>query len=158
MADYSFRTVTGHDLSMLTSWLSQLQVARWWPDAGPQITRIQSRLADPAMTQLIVTQAETPIAFVQHYPARRLPAPQFAHLAHDTIGLDMFSGPSGFGHGGKWLRQLGDQLLENASTLTLDPATGNTRAVRAFRAAGFDGDVIRKDAQDNPVLVMTRRR
>ena len=143
---------------MLTGWLSQLQVARWWPDAGQQINDIRARLGDPAITQLIVTQAETPIAFVQHYPARRWPAPQFAHLAHDTIGLDMFSGPSGFGHGGAWLRQLGDQLLEHASTLAVDPTAGNTRAVRAYRRAGFDGDVIRKDAEGDPVLVMTRRR
>lgn len=158
MSDYGFRTTTGNDLSMLTGWLSQLQVARWWPDAGQQINDIRARLGDPAITQLIVTQAETPIAFVQHYPARRWPAPQFAHLAHDTIGLDMFSGPSGFGHGGAWLRQLGDQLLEHASTLAVDPTAGNTRAVRAYRRAGFDGDVIRKDAEGDPVLVMTRRR
>ena len=37
MTDYGFRTVTGNDLSMLTGWLSQLQVSRWWPDAGGQI-------------------------------------------------------------------------------------------------------------------------
>lgn len=158
MSEYGFRAATGNDLSMLAGWLSQLQVARWWPDAGQQITDIRALLGDPAITQLIVTQAETPIAFVQHYPARRWPAPQFAHLAHDTIGLDMFSGPSGFGHGGAWLRQLGDQLLEHATTLAVDPTAGNTRAVRAYRRAGFDGDVIRKDAQGDPVLVMTRRR
>lgn len=70
----------------------------------------------------------------------------------------MFSGPAGFGHGAKWLQQLGDQLLTNVSTLVLDPTTANIRAVRAYRAAGFDGDVIRKDAQGDPVLVMTRRR
>lgn len=158
MADYAFRTVTGNDLPMLTGWLAQMQVSRWWPDAGQQITRIQSRLADPAIAQLIVSHDDAPIAFVQHYPARRVPAPQFAHLAHDTIGLDMFSGPAGFGHGAKWLQQLGDQLLTNVSTLVLDPTTANIRAVRAYRAAGFDGDVIRKDAQGDPVLVMTRRR
>lgn len=158
MPDYSFRTATGNDLSMLTGWLTQLQVARWWPDAGQQVAKIRSRLGDPAITQLVVSQAETPIAFVQHYPARRWPAPQFAHLAHDTVGLDMFSGPSGFGHGGAWLRQLSDQLLENASTLALDPVAGNSRAVRACRRAGFEGDVIRKDGQGTPVLVMTRRR
>ncbi len=158
MGDYGFRTVTGNDLSMLTGWLTQLQVSRWWPDPGQQIAKIRTRLGDPAITQLIVTDGETPIAFVQHYPARRWPAPQFAHLAHDTIGLDMFSGPSGFGHGGAWLRQLGDRLLGHASTLALDPTASNTRAVRAYRRAGFDGDVIRKDAQGDPVLVMTRRR
>ena len=158
MADYGFRTTTGNDLSMLTGWLTQLQVSRWWPDAGSQISEIRARLGDPAITQLIVTHADTPIAFVQHYPARRWPTPQFAHLAHDTIGLDMFSGPTGFGHGGAWLRQLGDQLLDNASTLALDPTAGNIRAVRAYRQAGFEGDVIRKDAQGDPVLVMTRRR
>ena len=71
MADYAFRTVTGNDLSMLTGWLTQLQVSRWWPDAGSQISEIRARLGDPAITQLIVTHADTPIAFVQHYPARR---------------------------------------------------------------------------------------
>ena len=158
MAEYGFRTVTGNDLSMLTGWLTQLQVSRWWPNTGDQISKIRERLGNRAITQLIVTEAETPIAFVQHYAARGWSDPQFAHLAHDTTGLDMFSGPSGFGHGGAWLRQLGDQLLERASTLAMDPTPDNTRATRAYKRAGFEGSVIRPDATDKSVLVMTRRR
>ncbi|MFV0293193.1 MAG: GNAT family N-acetyltransferase [Paracoccus sp. (in: a-proteobacteria)] len=158
MADYEFRAVTGNDLTMLSGWLSQLQVSRWWPDAGDQIVHIRDHISDPAITPLIVSHGDDPVAYVQHYQARRWPAPQFGHLAHDTVGLDMFSGPLGFGHGSKWLRQIGDQLLGQVSTLVLDPSPNNVSAVRACRKAGFDGDVIRPDAEGKRVLVMTRRR
>ncbi len=158
MIDYSFRNVTGNDLTMLSGWLSQLQVRRWWPDATDQIAHIRDHIGDPAITPLIVMADEQPIAYVQHYPARRWPAPQFGHLPHDTVALDLFSGPKGFGHGGAWLRQLGDVLLENVSMLAIDPPTVTVAAVRAYRKAGFDGDVIRPDAKGRPVLVMTRRR
>lgn len=158
MAEYGFRAVTGNDLSMLTGWLTQLQVARWWPDAGQQVAKIRDLLGNPAITQQVVIHDDVPIAFVQHYPARRWPAPHFAHLPHDTVGLDMFSGPGGFGHGAAWLHQLGEELLQQASMLALDPSPNNVAAVRACRKAGFNGDVIRLDGEGQPALVMTRRR
>ncbi|MDO5606094.1 MAG: GNAT family N-acetyltransferase [Paracoccus sp. (in: a-proteobacteria)] len=157
MSSYEFRPLTGNDLAMLAGWLTQLQVQRWWPDPARQLALIRDDLANAAMTQLIVSQDDRPVGYVQHYPARRWPAPQFAHLAHDTVALDLFSGPAGFGHGAAWLRQLADELLARVSTLAIDPLPGNVTAVRAFRKAGFAGDVIRPDADGRPVLVMTRR-
>ncbi|TKW66473.1 MAG: acetyltransferase [Paracoccus denitrificans] len=158
MGKYSFRSVTGNDLTMLSGWLNQLQVSRWWPNAANQIAGIREHLGDPSITPMIVGFGDDPIAYVQHYRARRWPAPQFGHLPHDTVALDLFSGPMGFGHGGLWLRELGDQLLEQVSMLAIDPTTDNVAAVRAYRKAGFEGDVIRLDADDKRVLVMTRRR
>ncbi|MFV0409400.1 MAG: GNAT family N-acetyltransferase [Paracoccus sp. (in: a-proteobacteria)] len=158
MADYAFRAVTGNDLSMLTGWLGQLQVSRWWPDAADQIAKIHDHIADPSLTTLIVTHDDQPIAYVQHYPVHRWAAPQFGHLAADTIALDAFAGPLGFGHGAAWLRPLGDRLLDRVSMLAVDPVPANTRGVRAWRKAGFEGDVIRPDDKGVPVLVMTRRR
>ncbi|NHF73612.1 GNAT family N-acetyltransferase [Paracoccus xiamenensis] len=157
MADYSFRAVTGNDLTMLSGWLQQLQVRRWWRE-NDELDQIRAHIADPAISPLIVSRGDDPIAYVQHYSARRWPAPQFAHLPHDTVALDLFSGPMGFGHGASWLRQLGDDLLGRVSMLATDPTTDNVAAVRAYRKAGFDGDVIRPDADGKPVLVMTRRR
>ncbi|MDO5641918.1 MAG: GNAT family N-acetyltransferase [Paracoccus sp. (in: a-proteobacteria)] len=158
MADYAFRAATGNDLTMLSGWLGQLQVARWWPDPARQLALIREDLGDPAMTQLIVSHGGDPIAYVQHYPARKWAAPQFAHLPHDTIALDLFAGPQGFGHGGRYLRQLGDDLLTRAQMLAIDPLPANTTATRAFRSAGFEGNVIRPDSDGKSVLVMTRRR
>lgn len=158
MSDYDFRTVTGNDLTMLSGWLNQLQISRWWPDPARQLHRIQQDLANAAMTQLIVMQDDTPLAFVRHYPARRVPAPQFAHLPHDTIALDQLSGPLGPQHVEGWLGQLGDRLLQEVSMLATDPTTNNVASVRAYRQAGFGGDVIRQNGDGRPVLVMTRRR
>ncbi|WBU60241.1 GNAT family N-acetyltransferase [Paracoccus albus] len=158
MAEYDFRAVTGNDLTMLSGWLGQLQVSRWWPNGPDQIKGIREHIADPSVSPMIVSLDDEPIAYVQHYRARRWPAPQFGHLPYDTIALDLFSGPKGFGHGGAWLRQLGDSLLADVSMLAIDPTTDNVAAVRAYRKAGFDGDVIRPDADGKPVLVMTRRR
>ena len=57
-----------------------------------------------------------------------------------------------------WLRALGDMLLLDCSTLAIDPAPGNQRAIAAYRKAGFAGDDHRLDAQGRPVRVMTRLR
>lgn len=152
MGDYGFRPVAADDLPMLAGWLGQVQVARWWP------APIRENAGHADLTRLVVTRGTESIAYAQHYPAHRWQAPQFAHLPHDAVGIGLFSGPQGFGHGGAWLRQLGDDLLLRASMLVVDPVPGNIRAVRACRKAGFAGDVIRAGPDGQAVLVMTRRR
>ncbi|WBU56757.1 GNAT family N-acetyltransferase [Paracoccus sediminicola] len=158
MAEYGFQVVAEDDLPMLADWLRQEAVSRWWKNADMQIAEIREHISDPGIALRIVTAADAPIAYVQHYPAARWPAPHFAGLPPDSVAIDLFSGPQGFGHGGRWLRQLGDMLLRRVSTLAIDPTPENSRAIGAYQHAGFTGDVIRPDAEGNCVRVMTRRR
>lgn len=160
MPDYSFRPVTAADLAMLAEWLRDPQVSAWWQGPDRQITLVREDLADGIMRQVIALWRGEPVGYAQSYPAHHWPAPHFADLPRDSIAIDVFGAPQGQGpgHGGAWLRQLGDDLLAVASTLVVDPDPGNLRAIGAFRKAGFSGDLVRADAGGHPVRLMTRRR
>ncbi len=158
MPDYGFRPVTRADLPMLAEWLATGQVALWWLDPEHQRVLVVEDLDNPAMRQLIVLHDDTPIAYAQHYPAHEWPAPHFADLPQDAIAIDVFSGPAGMGHGGAWLRLLGDRLLQQAPLLVIDPDPGNLRAIRACEKAGFSGHEIRPDGEGQPCRILTRRR
>ncbi len=114
------------------------------------------------MRQMIVVRDGTALAYAQSYPAHHWPAPHFAGLPADAVALDVFPGPDGVGQGGAWLRALGDLLLLDCSTLAIDPAPENQRAIAAYRKAGFAGNDHRLDAQggrprdDPPPMRRTR--
>lgn len=158
MADYSFRPVTRDDLPMLAEWLRDPVVAEWWPDPKHQLALVTEDLDEPAMRQLIALCGETPVGYVQCYPAHEWNAPHFHDLPRDAIAIDAFGAPEARGHGGAWLAALGDILLTGASALAIDPAPANARAIRAYEKAGFHGDRIRKDGEGQPARLMTRLR
>lgn len=158
MPDYGFRLVTAADLPMLAEWLRVPQVARWWPDAERQLALIRAERRAAPMRQLIALRGDTPLGYAQCYPAFHWPAPHFAGLPQDSIALDVFGAPAGRGQGGAWLRALGDLLLQDGSTLVIDPAPENLRAIRAYEKAGFSGLRIATDSEGQSVLVMARRR
>ncbi|MFN3526133.1 MAG: GNAT family N-acetyltransferase [Paracoccus sp. (in: a-proteobacteria)] len=150
--------MTRADLPMLAQWLASAEVAAWWEGPDRQIALVTEDLDHPAMTQVIVMWGDQPIAYAQYYPAQAWPAPHFAHLPGNAIAIDVFAGPAGRGHGGGWLRALGDLLLQQASTLAIDPDPENIRAIRAYEKAGFSGSEIRIDGEGHPVRVLTRLR
>ena len=100
------------------------------------------------MRQRIVVRDGAALAYTQSYPAHHWPAPHFAGLPADAVALDVFSGPDGMGQGGAWLRALGDLLLLDCSTLAIDPAPENQRAIAAYRKAG--GKIITYHGLVNP--------
>ena len=158
MPDYRFTPVTADDLPMLAEWLRQPAVAQWWPGPDRQIELVREDLGHEVMRQVIAWRDQTALGYAQIYPAHHWPAPQFAGLPADTLALDVFAAPAGFGQGGAWLGALCDLLLRDASTLAIDPEPGNLRAIRAYEKAGFAGADLRADQQGDPVRVMTRRR
>ncbi|RJL18005.1 GNAT family N-acetyltransferase [Paracoccus siganidrum] len=158
MPDYAFRPVRRDDLPMLAEWLRQPRVAAFWQDPDHQLALVTEDLDNPAMRQLIALHGDRPVGYAQHYPAHHWPAPHFAHLPSDAIAIDVFAAPAGFGHGGAWLRALGDLLLGQATVLVIDPDPENLRAIRAYRKAGFAGAHVALDAEGHPVRIMTRLR
>ncbi|MBU3031407.1 GNAT family N-acetyltransferase [Paracoccus marinaquae] len=158
MADYGFRPVTGADLPMLADWLRQPGVAHWWGGPDRQIALIREEGAEPGLHQVIATLDRAPLGYGQYYPAHRWPAPHLAHLPPETIAIDVFSGPQGWGQGGAWLRALGDLLLARVPVLAIDPDPANTRAIRAYEKAGFAGTALGRDGAGRTVRIMTRRR
>ena len=158
MAEITFRPVTEDDLPVLARWLARPEVAAWWPGPDRQVALIRDDLGHRVMRQVIAMRDDIALGYAQSYPAHQWPAPHFADLPADAVALDVFAGPDGMGQGGAWLRALGDLLLQECSTLAIDPAPENLRAIAAYRKAGFAGDDIRDDAQGRPVRVMTRLR
>ena len=143
---------------MLADWLRQLAVARWWGGPDRQIALIRDDIPDGLMGQVIAMRGQTLLGYAQSYPAHHWPAPHFAHLPAETIALDVFNGPDGWGQGSEWLRALGDLLRARTAILVIDPDPENQRAIRAYEKAGFSGAETGMDAEGQRTRVMTRRR
>lgn len=143
---------------MLAKWLRDPLVAEWWTDPDHQLALVTEDLDNPAMQQLVALHGDTPIGYAQHFPAHQWNAPHFHDLPKDAIAIDVFGAPEGRGHGGAWLRALGDLLLREVSALVIDPSPENLRAIRAYEKAEFAGDTVRLDSEGQPARIMTRLR
>lgn len=158
MLDDSFRPVARDDLPMLAEWLKDPVVAEWWPDPRHQLAMITEDPDLPAMRQLIAFHGETAVGYAQHFPAHEWDAPHLHDVPQDSIAIDVFSVPECWGHGGTWLRALGDLLLSEVSALVIDPGPDNHRTIRAYEKAGFCGEAIHMDGEGQPARIMTRLR
>ena len=143
---------------MLGDWLRDPRVMPWWRDAAKQLVGIEEDLREPAMDQWIALIDGQPVGYAQAYPAHHWRAPHFADLPADTIAIDVFSAPEGFGSGSQWLAALAKRLLRDASVLVIDPAPDNLRAIRAYQKAGFAGEKLLADETGQVARVMTRLR
>lgn len=161
-AAFDYRPVVHSDMIMLSRWLREPAVSAWWRDGVAQLARIQHRLSDPTIDQLIVHADGQPIAYVQVYDLAQWPADHMAdHMAglmDGTLGIDCFAAPDGMGQGGAWLADLASRLLANAPMLAVDPEFGNGRAIAAFGKAGFSGTMLRVNAEGRQLRIMTRQR
>ncbi|SMO98154.1 GNAT family N-acetyltransferase [Paracoccus laeviglucosivorans] len=153
-----FRPVTQADLPMLGDWLRDARVSCWWRGADEQLAGIAEDLDNPAMRQWLALRDGQPIAYAQFYPAHHWNAPHFRDLPADTIAVDCFAGPDGFGQGGAWLDALARRLLTEASVLVIDPEPENLRAIRAYAKAGFSGQDVRPSEDGTMARIMTRHR
>jgi aminoglycoside 6'-N-acetyltransferase len=157
MSQYSFRPFLRADLALMSRWLREPEVARWWVDPEKQLGLVTEDLDEPLMRQWIVEHDGQPFAYVQAYSAHAWPQPHLARLPAGTEMLDTFIGePSMLGrdHGSTFLAEFADMLLsQGASLVGLDPAFDNARARRAFARAGFREQRI-VDTADGPVALM----
>ena len=140
-ARYSFRTVQHRDLSMLRTWLKTPDPRRWWGDPETELALIEEDFAGDAMRQWIVSCGDRAFAYAQAYEVHAWPQPHLADLPQGAMAIDAFIGMPDMlnqGHGGKFLRQLAEQLIvEGAPLIVIDPARDNERAQRAYGNAGF---------------------
>lgn len=129
-----------YHLHLVTAWLPQPHVARWWGDAEATLAEIR---AHPVATEAIIEADGTPVGYLcWQTPSRaELAAAGLADLPADLVDIDLMIGVThrlGCGIGPEALAQLCVRLRrEGATTVGLGTATANRRALRAFEKAGF---------------------
>ena len=129
MPQVTLRPLAAGDESELTRIHSSPEVARWWdmPEAGFPFAD------EPEATRYTIFVDGAVAGLIQFYEE---PTPRYRHAA-----IDMFVDPSlhGRGIGTEALTQLARILIDERGhhRLTIDPATDNAAAIRAYEKAGF---------------------
>lgn len=159
--EYEFVPVTRADYPMLRRWLSEPHVRAWWGTPEGEIALMERDLESPSIAMRIVRKAGVPFAYVQHYDGTTGDMPHYADMPKGARAVDTFIGePShlGRGHAAGFLRQLAEDLLDAGHpAVVIDPSVDNPRAIRAYRAAGFEGDEVRPNEDGDPVHVLRFR-
>lgn len=159
MADYRFRPLERGDKGMFCDWLSRPHIGGWWQDGDSEWALLEQDWTLPCLDMRIVELDGVPFAFVQDYPVHHWTMPQYAALPDDARAIDTFLGDPAYlgkGHGSGYLRQRAAQLTaRGASLVAVDPDPENTRAIAAYRRAGFTGDLICQGEDGDPVQVLT---
>jgi aminoglycoside 6'-N-acetyltransferase len=160
MTQYKFRPFESRDLVIVEQWLRTPEVVRWWGDPEHELTLLTEDLNAPLMDQWIVESDGIPFAYAQSYCVHSWPQKHLAHLPPATRAIDAFIGVPTMlskGHGGKFLRQLAQTLIENGAPLVaIDPDANNLRARRAYARAGFATEAIVEAGEGTVALMIFR--
>ena len=156
--DYEFVPVTRADLPMLGRWLDEPHVCAWWGPADRELKLIERDLGASPVDMRIVRHGGVPFAYVQDYPAHHWDMPHYRDEPGGTRAVDTFLGEPawlGKGHAARYLRLRAEELTRaGAPAVVIDPSTENVPALRAYRAAGFEGDAVRQNEDGAPVIPM----
>ena len=157
---YQFRPMTEADLPLVKRWLETPHVRAWWHDPAEQFELVSGDLAHPEMAQFIVEEKARPFAYLQCYRLSDWNT-GFGEQPDGTRGLDQFIGEADMlvgGHGSAFIRVFADELLAGGTPrIVIDPAPDNTRAIRAYKKAGFRStDIV--ETPDGPALLMVRNK
>ena len=155
---YAFQPMTSDHLPMIRRWLNTPEVVRWWGEPDEQYALVSGDLDHPDMDQFIVAVDDHPFGYIQCY-ALSTWNQGFGTQPEATRGIDQFIGEPemmGRGHGSAFIRKFSDRLLTSGiPRIVTDPDPENTRAVRAYAKAGFQGDRV-IETPDGLALLMVR--
>jgi aminoglycoside 6'-N-acetyltransferase len=116
------------------------EVLRWWDTPDERFP-----WDEPESTRLTIVVDGAIAGLIQYWEERE---PKYRHA-----GIDLFIDPAlhGRGIGTEAVRRLVRQLIEEGGhhRITIDPATENTAAIRAYEKAGFNAvGVMRQSERD----------
>ena len=155
---YRFRLVELQDLPLLSIWLKEPLVSRWYTDPD-YVSELGESLRDDRIRMQLVLHDDVPIAYVQDYGIHQWDNHYLGFLPERSRGIDTFIGSAeliGKGHGTNYLSELCSQLFsEDIPALGIDPHPSNTRARRAYRKAGFT-EQEEIDSDWGKVVIMTQ--
>lgn len=152
---YAFRPVGAGDLPLLNAWVARPHVACWW---GEGEVFDAEYLADPQAALWIVALDGRDFAFAQDYAVHGFGPHHFDYLPAGARGIDQFIGEADLmnrGHGGALVRRQLDRLFSGgAPVVGADPHPDNSRAIAAYRKAGFrDTGVVRETPWGRSLLM-----
>jgi aminoglycoside 6'-N-acetyltransferase len=144
------RLSTPDDVDLLTGWLADPEVYRWWggvPVPREQVEEKYIGQRRPEVETFIVEATGEPIGFLQYWQGNPT-----------SGGIDMFLIPSkrGQGLGPDAARAIVRYLLDELGwqRVTVDPSADNAGAIRAWTRAGFRFEREWPDAADGPAILM----
>jgi len=137
---YTFRAVKCSDIPMLSLWVKEPKVSRWFDDPD-YAEKIKEKLEDSRIRMRLVCLDEQPIAYLQDYDIHAWTDHHLAYLPPYSRGIDTFIGSAkwiGKGHGTKYLSLFSQQLFcEGVPALGIDPHPENIVARRVYGKIGF---------------------
>jgi aminoglycoside 6'-N-acetyltransferase len=146
----ALRLATAADLDLLVGWFADPEVHRWWdgaPKPREEVARKYPGGRRPQVESFIIEADGAPVGYIQSW-------------VNDATsgGLDMFLVPAARhrGLGPDAARALVRHLLTERGwrRVTVDPAAGNVRAIRAWAKAGFVYERDWPDHPDGPAVLM----
>jgi RimJ/RimL family protein N-acetyltransferase len=160
--DFHFHPLTDQHLPMLREWLLRPHVAQWWGEAE-SIDELRSdylTASGPNATRAyIACLGSQPIGFMQCYIVMGSGGGWWEDETDPGArGIDQFladPGQLGQGLGRRMIRAFVGQLFGDPAVTVVqtDPDPTNLRAVRCYRAAGFQA-VAPVTTPDGPALLM----
>ena len=145
----TLRPVVPADLDLLTGWLSDPEVYRWWGGSPKSREEIPEQFMErqPGFEPFIVEAAGEPIGYLQYWTGDAT-----------SGGIDMFLVPSKReqGLGPDAARAAVRYLIDDLGwrRVTVDPYADNQRAQRAWAKAGFRFERELPDHPDGPSILM----
>ncbi len=157
MAEYSFIPITRDDLPMFRAWLAKPHIKGWWGTGGTEARLVEEDLDKDRVDMRLACCNGTPFAYIQDYNAHAFVAPQYADQPPDARAIDTFLGDPAFlgkGHGAGYIAARLHELRSHHPVILTDPDPQNTRAIAAYRRAGFRALDIRPCEDGDPVQIM----
>jgi aminoglycoside 6'-N-acetyltransferase len=138
---YAFRPVTRIDLPLLAAWLAEPHVARWWGEAGQELSEIKDHMTSATVKPFVILMDDEPIGYMQSYDIHAEDDHPYRDQPVGTIGIDLSIGEPeliGKGHGPRIIDAFVERLFaEGAPRVVIDPDPANEAAIRAYTKAGF---------------------
>jgi aminoglycoside 6'-N-acetyltransferase len=157
---YRFIPVEPRHLNMISEWLAEPHVARWWnEDPEKELAGVAESMDSISVEPFIIMLGDEPIGYLQSYDPHLEEDHPYQDQPSGTLGMDLFIGEPhliGQGHGARLIDEFVSLLFEEGvPRVIIDPDPANKQAIRAYEKAGFVAFETRTSSY-GPALMLAR--